>query len=130
MYIKRFLEWINLKEKLHSKIISAPYVNEGEMWWASMGENIGFEINGKSKSFTRPVVIYKKLTHNFYFVIPTTTQNRTGSWYVNFVQQGVKEAACLHQVRTIDYKRLFSKIGEVDEEDFKRIKIDFLRLYS
>lgn len=31
MYIKRFLEWIGLKERLHKKLMKAPYVNEGEI---------------------------------------------------------------------------------------------------
>ena len=81
MFIKRFLDWIKLKEKLDSHNHSAPHVSEGEIWWASIGENVGSEINGKSNLFSRPVIIFKKLAHEFYFVIPTTTQTRSGSWY-------------------------------------------------
>jgi len=49
----------------------------GERW-----RNVGSEINGKSALFSRPVIIYKKLSHGFYFVIPTTTQKKEGSWFV------------------------------------------------
>lgn len=106
MHLKRFFEWIHLKERLDSKISAAPFVSEGEVWWASLGENVGFEINGKSKTFTRPVLIFRKLSSQFYFVIPLTTQKRTGTWYVNY-QYGEEEiTACLHQGRSIDYRRL------------------------
>ena len=101
MYVKRFLEWVGLKEKMHNKQHKAPLVSEGEIWWASVGENVGSEINGKSDLFSRPVIIYKKLAHSFYFVIPTTSQQKTGSWFINFKQHGKDMAACLHQSRSI-----------------------------
>ena len=46
--MKRFLEWIGLKEKLHHAKHRAPLVSERDVWWASIGENVGSEINGKS----------------------------------------------------------------------------------
>ena len=129
MHIKKFLEWIGLKEKLHFGEVSVPHVHEGEIWWASLGENVGVEINGKSRLFTRPVLIFKKLCSGFYFVIPLTTQLRIGTWYVGYKQQGRQITACLHQSRPIDYRRLSTKLGELDEEDFKRIKKGFHELY-
>lgn len=130
MHIKRFLEWIGLKKKLHNKISKAPYVNEGEIWWVSMGENVGFEISGKSHLFSRPVIVFRKLTHNFYLVVPVTSQVRSGSWYVPFKQGRKVNVACLHQVRTVDYRRFFSKLGELDDEDYRKIIYGFNKLYS
>jgi len=129
MYIKRFLEWVGLKERLHSKICKAPYVSEGEVWWASIGENVGSEINGKSQLFTRPVIIFKKLTHSYYFVIPATTKEKSGSWYVPYDQGGVKANACLHHARSIDYRRLFSRLGELEASDLAKIKEGLKKLY-
>lgn len=94
-----------------------------------MGENVGSEINGKSNLFSRPVIILKKLSHTFYFVIPTTTQIRKGSWYIPFTQKNKEMCACLHQVRTIDYRRLSSKLGTIDDTDFTQIKEGFSSLY-
>ena len=129
MHLKRFFEWIGLKERLDSRIMAAPHVSEGELWWASLGENVGAEINGKSRDFSRPVLIFRKLSSGFYFVIPLTTQMRTGSWYVSY-QQGDKECtACLHQARSIDYRRLHSRLGELDEVDFLRVQEAFQKLY-
>lgn len=130
MYKKLFLQWIGVKEALHDKKHKAPYVSEGDIWWASVGENIGYEMNGKSDKFSRPVIIYKKLARGFYCVIPTTTQIKTGSWFVHFKQHGEDRTACLHQVRTIDYRRLWSKVGELDDSDMKRMKTGFKHLYT
>ncbi len=129
MHIKKFLEWIGLKEKLHSKLQKIPHVSEGQIWWASLGENIGFEINGKSKLFTRPVLIFKKLSKEFFLVVPLTTQHHMGSWYVNYTHAGKSITACLQQVRTIDYRRFYSKLGVLDDSDFEKIKIGFRTLY-
>ena len=58
--IKKFLEWIRLKERLHINNYEPPLFKEGEVWWCYIGENIGNEINGKSRKFTRPIFIFKK----------------------------------------------------------------------
>lgn len=61
---KRFSEWIGLKEKLH-KAGKLPKIKEGDIWWCSIGENVGVEINGKSEFFSRPVLVLKK-TESFW----------------------------------------------------------------
>jgi mRNA interferase MazF len=127
--MKRFLEWFGVKQRLHEAQHDPPLVSEGDIWWASVGENVGSEINGKSALFSRPVVIYKKLSHGFYFVVPTTTQERAGTWFVGFRQQDKAMLACLHQARSIDHRRLSSKLGTMDDEDFERVKAGFRALY-
>ncbi len=129
MHIKQFFEWIGLKEKLDGIIHQAPHVSEGEVWWASIGENVGAEINGKSQYFSRPVLIFRKFSHNFYFVIPMTTKKHLGSWYVSFQLQNLEVTACLHQSRSIDYRRLSKRLGEIDGIDFDRVKSAFKKLY-
>jgi mRNA interferase MazF len=128
--MKSFFEWFGLKQRLHDIKHEPPLVSERDIWWASIGENVGSEINGKSALFSRPVIVLKKLSHGFYFVIPTTTQVREGSWYVAFRQQGKDMLACLHQARAIDFRRLSSRLGKVDSDDFKRVKDGFRTLYK
>ncbi|MBI2410011.1 type II toxin-antitoxin system PemK/MazF family toxin [Candidatus Kaiserbacteria bacterium] len=127
--MKRFLEWIGLKQRLHELQHRPPLVSQGDIWWASVGENIGSEVNGKSALFSRPVIIYKKLAHGFYFVIPTTTRTREGTWYVQFRQKDRDMIACLHQARALDHRRLSSKLGTLDDQDYARIKDGFSLLY-
>jgi len=126
---KRFLEWIGLKGRLHQNTAKPPHVSERDLWWVSLGENIGSEMNGKSEKFSRPALVLKKLSHGFYLVAPTTTQEREGTWYVRVRQKERDMYVCLHQIRTIDHRRLWSRLGQMDESDFLRVKEAFKKLY-
>ena len=127
--MKDFDTWCKKKKSLDALTHKAPFVSEHEIWWASIGENVGSEIGGKSALFSRPVIIFKKLAHGFYFVIPTTTQSKTGSWYVTFRYRGKDMTACLQQSRAIDHRRLSSKLGTLDDGDFVKIVNGFNELY-
>ncbi len=127
--LKRFLDWIKLKEKLHFNKHKPPLITESEVWWASLGENIGREINGKSDLLSRPVLVFKKLSRETFLAIPTTSQKRTGSWYVQ-IKYGENEVnVILSQARVIDTKRLSTKIGQLTESDFEIVKEKFKNLF-
>ena len=128
--MKRFLEWIGLKENLHNRSHKPPFVSERDIWWISFGENVGSEMNGKSDRFTRPALILKKLAHGFYLVAPTTTQPHKGSWYAKVSLSGVDEYVCLNQIRVADYRRVYSKLGQIDTDDFDLVREAFGKLYS
>lgn len=127
--MKKFLEWIGLKERLHSTDHKPPFVSERDIWWISLGENVGSEMNGKGDRFSRPALILKKLAHGFYLVAPTTTKENKGTWYVRVQLDEQDEYVCLNQIRTIDYRRLHSKLGQIDTNDFKKVKEGFKKLY-
>lgn len=127
---KRFLEWIQLKKDLHERKREPPYVHDKEIWWARIGENVGQEINGKNNQFSRPVLIFKKLSRSLFFIVPLSTQIKKGTWFVSYKQASILAVACLHQARTIDYRRLSKKLGELDDSDFSRIKAAFFKLYQ
>lgn len=126
---KHFEEWIQLKEKLHSKG-KAPRIRQGEVWWCSLGENVGVEINGKSARFTRPVLIMKKLSRYGFMGIPLTSQPKTGSWYASFDFLGKTEYAAVCQARVMSVSRLHSKMGELPMMDLAIVKEAFHRLYK
>lgn len=55
---------------------------------------------------------------------------RQGTWFVAFRQNARRMVACLHQARALDYRRLPSKLGSIDDdEDFTRVKDGFRNLY-
>ena len=49
------------------------YFREGEIWWVRLGKNIGYETDGKSREFTRPVIILKKYNQYSFLALPLTT---------------------------------------------------------
>jgi mRNA interferase MazF len=128
--IKRFLEWIGLKEKLNNNDHKPPLFKEGEIWWCAIGENVGVEVNGKGKQFSRPVYIYKKLSANGFLGIPLSTALKVGTWYSEITFQERKILANLAQCRVFSYLRMYEKMGTLDETDILKIKNEFLRLYS
>lgn len=128
--LKKFLEWIGLKEKLHNAKSEPPLFNEGEIWWCAVGENVGIEVNGKGKPFSRPVYIYKKLSTVGFLGIPLSTSDRIGTWYIKITFQGRKAVANLAQCRVLSHLRMYEIMGTLDEADVTKIKDGFLRLYS
>lgn len=129
MDVKHFEEWIELKEKLHFNA-KVPRIHESEVWWCSFGENVGVEINGKSKRFTRPVLIMKKLSPFGYMGIPLTSQEKSGSWYAEFEFLNKKQYAAVCQARVMSVSRLHSKIGQIPESDLNIVKTAFHNLYK
>ncbi len=127
--IKRFLEWIKLKEQLHVSVAKPPLFKEGEIWWCSLGENIGIEINGKSKDFTRPVLIFRKLSREGFLAVPMSTKNKWGTWYVRVNQSGRAVTVLLSQIRVVSSNRLHSKMGELDDADCIKVSNAFTELY-
>lgn len=126
----KFIDWMRLKISLDTIQRIVPPVNERDIWWISFGKNIGSEINGKSEWFSRPGLILKKLSHGFYLVAPTTSKIHSGNWYIKIRNSKRDSYVCLHQVRTIDYRRLSNKVGQVESSEFITIKERFHELYK
>jgi mRNA interferase MazF len=128
--IKKFLDWIRVKERLDKDLHKPPLFKDGEVWWVSFGENVGIEINGKSKDFTRPALVLKRLSGEGFMAIPMTTNIKKGSWYVQVTLSGKTSNLILSQARVVSSKRLNSKLGELDQEDYLKTVGAFLDLYK
>lgn len=126
--VQRFIAWTNRKITIHFQDRPEFYFYEREVWWASMGENVGSETNGKNFHFERPVVIVKKFSRDMLFVIPTTTKTKVGTWYQPIEYGDIKTQAILAQARTISAKRLIRKIGNLSPEQFQPLIEGFIVL--
>ncbi|MBR2543289.1 type II toxin-antitoxin system PemK/MazF family toxin [Candidatus Saccharibacteria bacterium] len=123
-------KWFPIKERKHNIIPrKIPKVSEGEVWWLAIGENVGVEMNGKSEYFSRPVVIFRKLSHLGFMGIPLSTQNHSGAWYVNFRFQNKEICAVLSQAKVFSTARLYNRLGQIAENDMLKIKNGFSNLY-
>ena len=118
---KDFKGWIKVKEKLHFRGHLCAIKN-GDIWWCGFGENVGAEINGKTSTFARPVLVLKKLSQYNFIGIPLTSKEHSGTWYVNFVFQDKKQVAFIAQVRNMSVSRLYNKIGVLPESDLEKIR--------
>ena len=61
--------------------------------------------------------------------IPTTSQTRSGTWYIPVSYSGYQVNVILSQARIIDARRLSTRLGRLDERDFKRVEVGFKNLY-
>jgi hypothetical protein len=116
-------KWNNLKKELHQKdeII---HFRENEIYFISIGQNIGFESYGKDSLFLRPVLIYKKLSKQTFIGIPLTSKEKAGSYYFTFsYKQGKKSTAMFNQMRIFDIKRTEYYSGKISKNTAKNLSI-------
>lgn len=125
-----FNNWLDLKYQLHSNIRNPRPFKEAEIWWCAIGQNIGRELYGKSSYFSRPILIVKKFSRETFLGLPLTTQVKDGSWFCSITFQGKTQTIILNQVRIFDEKRLYRKIGELDDRDFEKVRKEFLDLLA
>lgn len=115
-----FDSWNQLKQKIHNKK-KAPYFREGQVWWIHVGLNIGSEIYGKGKYFLRPCLIFKNTTYHKALVIPLSTKKskqRTDRFFMNQKWQ----YPIFTEIRSIDTKRLFKKMGSLKQQEFNHLR--------
>lgn len=128
--IKRFFEWIGLKEKLHTQKHRPPLFKEGEIWWCYVGENIGIEMNGKGKQFTRPIFVFKKYDRYSFLGLPLTTKTKTGTWYISVRFGGRDQTIILAQGKVFDYRRLKEKVAELEESESEKVRGKYIALHA
>ena len=125
---KHFMEWMERKEQLHDAK-NLVNIHEGEIWWCAVGENVGVEINGKNKDFSRPILVLKKLSRYGFMGVPLTSQPHEGTWYVKFIFQKKEEFAVLAQSRVVSVQRLYNKMGQLPYSDLQLVKDGFRNLF-
>lgn len=125
---KDFKKWMEQKAKIHNDKIR-PFFHEREVWFSSLGENVGFEQDGNGEGFMRPVLILKKFNNEVVWVLPLTRTNKTGKYYfrISLIANDGKiddnpSVVILSQLRLIDVKRLQYKIGTATKDEFTKIK--------
>ena len=61
--MKDFDKWNEKKKKVHNHRKNKFY-HPRDIWWCSLGLNVGFEQDGTGKEFQRPVLILRGLGKN------------------------------------------------------------------
>ncbi|MDB5265747.1 MAG: hypothetical protein JWM39_460 [Parcubacteria group bacterium] len=124
---KDFKGWNKQKSDIDDSA-PRPFFREGEVWWCSLGANIGFEMDGKNEIFERPVFILKKFNNETCLVLPTTSQSKSGRFYYPYMSNGKKFAINLSQVRLLDVKRLRRRAYVLSQKQHSEIKTKFISL--
>lgn len=120
---KNFDTWNEHKKLIHNKSENRLY-HEREVWWCSLGVNIGFEQDGSGPDNERPVLILKGFSKQVCLTMPLTTSQKKNPYHV-FLGKIIDDRdsfAITSQIRLIDTKRLINKIGFVEQVVFEKIR--------
>ena len=119
---KEFDKWNEKKKKINEQELDIFY-HEREIWWCSLGVNIGSEQDGSGEEYRRPVLILKGLSRQTCLIVPLTASPQTHPLRPSVgLVDGKAATALLSQIRVIDSKRLVRKIGYLNQETFNRIR--------
>lgn len=98
------------------------FFKEREIWLCYLGENVGFEQDGRGDEFLRPVVILKKFNNEVLWAVPLTRTDKKNKYYFSFEFGNEKSVAILSQIRLVDAKRLKYKMGDMKIVDLGDLK--------
>ncbi len=125
--MKKFDKWNNLKKIVENN--HPIYTKKAEIYNCLLGENIGYEQSGKGDNFLRPVVILNAFSKNTALIIPLSTTTRRGKYYFEFeFIQNKTSVALLSQIKLIDTRRLYKKLGRMKQKDFQKMQEEFDKL--
>lgn len=117
---KDFDSWNKVKQDL-DEWSKPPFFNEREIWWCSIGVNVGFEIYGKGETFARPVLIVRKYSRHTFFGLPFTSRRKDHPMHYPIDFNNRKGSLLLDQGKTMDSKRLGRMIGSISEKKLNEI---------
>lgn len=117
---KDFDRWHEKKKRIDAAEFR-DFVNEREVWWCTLGVNIGVEQDGSPDAFERPVLIVRKFNKEMVLVVPLTSTPRRTPFHIVVRHQGLEFAAVISQVRLISTKRLARKIYQMDAAIFAEV---------
>lgn len=129
-FVKRFKEWIGVKQRIHDNETKHLLFAERDVWMCHMGENVGHETNGKNELFHRPVLVLHKFNKHLFYGLPMSTKIKNNPFYVVIDFDSKQQAVMISQMRAFDVRRLHYKKGRLSGKDFELVKARFLELFG
>ncbi len=120
---KLIRKWSEIKISLDLSEKYAQSFKEGDVWWASIGMNIGHEEDGKHQKFERPILILKKFNQHLLLIVPLSSKLKENNKYYHKIMVSSKfSSVMMFQVRTVSSKRLIRKMGRINTGDFAELR--------
>ena len=118
---KDFANWHKIKSGLQKNKSSATF-KDREIWWCSVGANVGDEEDGKGVNFRRPVLVVRKFNKRIFWGLPLTTQVKEKPHYHKIHFKDNIQCVMITQLKLYDSKRLSVKIGQLTISQAKEIR--------
>ena len=132
VFAELFNSWNILKQTKHfsKKTIG---IKERDIVFIHMGQNVGYEQDGKGDEFLRPIVITKAFNKDMFLGIALTTKIKEDRFHFKFRFTNknntcIDNCAILSQVKFYDTKRIKYKTGTMNKDDFLNMYEKFLEI--
>lgn len=120
--IQSFHKWSVLKINIHCTLTTSRYFKSRDIWWASLGVNIGSEEDGKNNNFERPVLVLKKFNEHLALIAPLSSKlKENNQYYHKILIISYNNSVMISQIRIMSVKRLIRKMGRLDPVQFKEV---------
>ena len=122
--------WNEIKKKINNrKKYSHP--REREIWWCSVGLNIGSEVYGKGDYYTRPVLVVNAEGAESFIGIPLTSKIKKKKYgCVIETDDGFLHTVQTYQTRSFDKKRLLKRMYVLHQDEYMKILEYIKKLYK
>jgi mRNA interferase MazF len=119
--MKNFDAWNEVKKIDDSN--SRQFFKERDIWWVSLGINVGDEEDGKGDMYIRPVLVIRKFNNNVFWGCPLSKKIKINNpYYISIELPAGTRSVIVSQMRLLDTKRLKEKIVMCGIADFDKIK--------
>lgn len=124
-----FERWHKLKTEIDQQDRSLLFRPQ-EIWWCSLGANVGVETDGKNDLFQRPVLVWRKFNRDMFWGLPVTSQAKDRKpFYFQITIHKQTYTIVLSQLRVLSTKRLIRRLGKLSDAQFTlldKAMIEFL----
>lgn len=128
--MKNFDTWNKEKKNLENVGHDTLAFHEREIWWCSIGFNLGDEQDGKNELFERPILVLKKFNNKIAWVLPMSAKPKDGIHYHSLEHEEKKFTVILSQLRLISVKRFRRFVRKISPHQFSLIQdklINFIK---
>jgi mRNA interferase MazF len=132
--VKDFDGWNELAKKLENtnspiyhKKLKKYLFHPREIWFCSIGTNIGVEICGKNKEFERPVLVLKKSGRQFICLPLTSRKPSNNAFYIDIsymnplTLEQVSSYVIITSPLTCDVNRLQRKVRKISPQYYDAV---------
>jgi mRNA interferase MazF len=124
---KDFDGWNLYKQRLQLSEPTA-YFQVRDVWWCSIGVNVGSEQDGHHERYERPVLILRGFSRQLFWGVPISSKLKpTNRYYLKFEHESQSYSALISQLRLFDSKRLVRKLYTLPNARFSEIQHAIIR---
>lgn len=125
---KDFNNWNIEKQNLERNKRNELVFHRREIWWCSIGVNLGDEQDGKNQFYERPVLVLRKFNNKVAWVLPMTSKNKYDIYHYQLEHRGVVSSVILSQLKLVSVKRFRRLIRQISQYQFALIQNEVINL--